>query len=165
MRSMSRRAWRIRTKSRWQRPRSTWWLYLVTLAVLLWAGVKAAIWGQGVLPGGLGWIAWIVFAGWWIPTSLGISKWLAAGIGQLFALPARLLSLAERPSSERIVRATKLLHCPHCGKEVEADGAICPHCYQDLKTNCPGCGAILSVTSKECARCGAPLPQTNEARR
>lgn len=165
MRSMSHRAWRIRTKSRWRNAGRNWWLYVAIFGVLIWGGVEVFGRASGLLPSGLHWVPWLIFAAWWIPTSFGVSKWITGGVSYLFALPERLINPPDHPRSERAERLSARIRCPHCGIEVETDRAICSHCYQDLKTNCPSCGAILSISSKRCDQCGAPLPEPNEARR
>jgi RNA polymerase subunit RPABC4/transcription elongation factor Spt4 len=137
--------------------RAPQWARWTLFGVLIWAGIWGADWLGDVLPRGLGWVAWVVFGCWWIPTSLRISRPLAGGIAYLLALPEQILGLPApaRDRSEPIEGAKPRRCCPHCGESIAGDPALCPHCYRDLKANCQRCGRIIAAGHSYCPACQA----------
>jgi hypothetical protein len=136
--------WHINRRS--ERNRSLQWVRWTLFGVLIWAVIWGADWVGDVLPRGFGWVAWVVFGCWWIPTSLRICRPLADGISYLLRLPEQILGLPapirKRSEPERVSVRT---HCPHCGESIEGDPALCPRCYRDLKGNCQRCGQIIEA--------------------
>lgn len=116
--------------------------------MFVYAGVEGAAWLSRPL-GELEWIAWLLFAFWWIPFSLDMSR-------RLLRLPrglVRLEVLRDRPRGRPPVPVGRT--CPHCGGRVSAEQAVCPNCYGDLKTNCEICGKIIAAGTSRglCEEC------------
>jgi uncharacterized OB-fold protein len=101
--------------------------------------------------GKLSWIAWLLFAFWWIPFSLEMSR-------RLLRLPRGIVRVEVIKDRHR--RRSPALagpKCPHCGERVSAEQAVCPNCYGDLKANCERCGKIIAAGAarglcQECRR-------------
>jgi membrane protease subunit (stomatin/prohibitin family) len=82
---------------------------------------------------------------------------MGAGIGAGMAIGNQMADSMSGGKGSADEKVRKVILCPKCGNENEADNKFCGECGVSLRRSCPKCGEEIPPGDKFCGNCGEKL--------